>query len=164
MHGSARAFVERQVRQLDIAALATLEVGSLDVNGGVRDLFTGDYLGVDMRPGPGVDAVMNAEALHFDDGEWATVVSTEVMEHCDRPWRMLSEMTRVTAPGGHVLLTVRGFDERGAFALHDHPADHWRLGPGALEILAGDAGLAIVECIADPECPGWFLAARKPAD
>lgn len=48
-------WVAEQVGLHQLGCRSTLEVGSLNVNGTVRDLFTGVYLGVDMRDGPGVD-------------------------------------------------------------------------------------------------------------
>lgn len=161
MHPSCRRWAERTVAARQLSHLNTLEVGSYDVNGGVRDLFNGPFVGVDMREGPGVDKVMDAEALEFDSGQFKVVISTEMLEHARRPWRALSEMARVARTGGWVLVSARGFDARGAFDLHDHPADHWRMGPGAMEIMAADAGLTVVECVADEDCPGWFLTARK---
>lgn len=161
MHPSCRRWAELRVDQLGIQYRHVLEVGSLDVNGGVRDLFTGPYIGTDMREGPGVTMVMDAESLKFDDDEFEVVISTEMLEHCRRPWLAVAEMARVCAPGGYVLVSARGFDERGAFDLHDHPGDHWRFGPGSLDMLAADAGLDVLECIPDPDCPGWFLTAAK---
>lgn len=161
MHGSVMAWTQRKVVELGIGAWPTLEVGSYNVNGSVRDYFTGAYVGVDMAEGPGVDKVMNAEALEYADDEWDVVISTEVLEHCERPWKAMAEMARVCAQGGYVMVSARGFDERGAFALHEYPWDLWRYGPGCMERLAVGVGLEVIECVADPECPGWLLTARK---
>lgn len=59
-----------------------LEVGSLNINGTVRDFFTDcDYIGVDVAPGPGVDVVAHGEDLRYPTGSFDTVVSAECMEH-----------------------------------------------------------------------------------
>ena len=74
-----------------------LEVGSYDVNGSVRPLFSraGSYVGVDFRPGPGVDLTMNAHCLKFPDRSFDLVISTEMLEHDDQFWVSLQEMGRV---------------------------------------------------------------------
>jgi 23S rRNA G2069 N7-methylase RlmK/C1962 C5-methylase RlmI len=48
----------RPTREL-VEGARVLEIGSYDVNGGIRHLFRGasDYVGVDLDHGPGVDRV-----------------------------------------------------------------------------------------------------------
>lgn len=59
-----------------------LEVGSLDINGSVRDFFTNcDYIGVDLNEGPGVDVVSLGEDLDYPDKSFTTVISAECFEH-----------------------------------------------------------------------------------
>lgn len=45
-----------------------LEVGSHDVYGTIRSCFgsVGDYVGIDLSPGPGVDLVLSAHELSLD--------------------------------------------------------------------------------------------------
>jgi hypothetical protein len=59
-----------------------LEVGSLNINGTVRDFFTDcDYTGVDVGEGPGVDVVAEGQTLDYDDESFDTVISAECFEH-----------------------------------------------------------------------------------
>lgn len=59
-----------------------LEVGSLNINGTVRDFFdTPRYLGVDVAPGRGVDLVKKGEDLKYPDGWFDVAVSAECFEH-----------------------------------------------------------------------------------
>lgn len=160
MHDSVLEWVQTKVFDLQLADLTTLEVGSFDVNGTVRPFFTGPYTGIDHADGPGVDRVMDAMALQFEDETFEVVVSTEMLEHCEKPWVAVSEMARVLVPGGNLLLTARGFDERGAFGYHN-PPDEYRFGRGAMEGLAEYANLRVLDLVADPQVPGWFLAATK---
>jgi hypothetical protein len=59
-----------------------LEVGSLDINGTVRDFFTDcDYTGVDLSEGPGVDVVGQGQELTYPDNFFDFSVSAECFEH-----------------------------------------------------------------------------------
>lgn len=59
-----------------------LEVGSLDINGTVRDFFEGcEYVGVDVGEGPGVDVVANGENLTYPDKSFDVAISCECFEH-----------------------------------------------------------------------------------
>tara|TARA_S200002703_G_scaffold6204_1_gene6917 strand:- start:443 stop:982 length:540 start_codon:yes stop_codon:yes gene_type:complete len=59
-----------------------LEIGSLNINGTIRDLFHNcDYLGVDVGPGKDVDLVAHGEHLDFADDSYDVTVSAECFEH-----------------------------------------------------------------------------------
>ena len=83
-----------------------LEVGSLDINGSVRDLFRDcDYTGVDLQPGPGVDLACPGHLLALPSASFDTVISAECFEH-NPFWReTLANMLRMTRPGGLVLIS-----------------------------------------------------------
>jgi hypothetical protein len=64
------------------SGVKVLEVGSLDINGTVRDFFTDcEYIGVDLDEGPGVDLVGQGQELEFPNRNFATVISAECFEH-----------------------------------------------------------------------------------
>ena len=44
--------------------------------------------------------------MRFDDNQYDTVLSLQVLEHVFEPARMVSEMGRVLKPGGHAILLV----------------------------------------------------------
>lgn len=157
MHGSVMAWVGAKVAEHGLAGRSTLEVGSLDVNGSVRGLFAGAYVGLDMRDGPGVDIVGTADALPFGDATFDVVISTEMLEHDPAPWLSLAEMGRVLQPGGHLLLTTRG----NGFGLHREPHDFWRFMPDAMPRLAELASCTPVALATDPEVPGIFIHAVR---
>lgn len=156
MHESVLAFVELQVKSLDLADKRTLEVGSADVNGSVRQFWTGPYLGIDLAPGPGVDLVVPGGLIPLPNDYVDVIVSTEALEHDPRPWVTLTEMARLLIPGGTLLLTCRGFDERGAFPHHNAP-DLYRYSMQALRVLAEDAGFDVEVLIPDPQVIGFFM-------
>lgn len=167
MHASVMAWAADQVDRHALAGLSVLEVGSLDVNGSVRSLFSGEYLGVDMRDGPGVDQVVNAHALEAafppDRRAFDVVVSTEMLEHDAAPWVSVEQMRRVSRDDAWLLLTARGYDERGCFEVHDYPDDLWRFSVNGMRHLLARCGWRAVSVAADPECPGVLAVATVDA-
>lgn len=83
-----------------------LEMGSLDVNGSVRPYFMGgEYTGIDVGPGRGVDIVCQGQDYAAPDGSFDVVISCETMEH-NPHWRETFEnMLRLCRPGGLVIMT-----------------------------------------------------------
>lgn len=84
-----------------------LEVGSLNINGTVRDFFedTSSYIGLDLIEGKDVDFVCEGADYDGDSESMDTVISTECFEH-DKYWpNTFSNMYRVTKKGGLVLFT-----------------------------------------------------------
>ena len=66
----------------NFSGCSVLEVGSLNINGTVRQFFTGcDYIGLDVGPGRGVDIVCEGQDYDADDNTFKTVVSCECFEH-----------------------------------------------------------------------------------
>lgn len=153
MHASVMGWVKSRVRHHGLADKSTLEVGSLDVNGSVRSLFRGSYVGIDMRRGPGVDVVGTADKLPFTDDAFDVVVTTEMLEHDPSFWLSLAEMGRVLKPGGHLLITTRG----NGFFEHNEPSDYFRFMPASRAVLVALAGCTLVAEELDPEVPGIFV-------
>lgn len=142
MHESVMEFVAEVLPPPAVRGLRVLEVGSYDVNGSVRSFLApvaGVYVGIDIRPGPGVDVV--CDAAHAGElGLFDVVVSTEMMEHA-ADWRAsLRGIVRALRVGGVLALTMRG---PGA-GRHDHPGDYWRFTPELLFVALGRLGVAAV--------------------
>ena len=85
---------------------SVLDIGSLDINGNNRYLFSGNYtyIGVDLGPGKNVDVVSKGHeykpGIQFD-----VVVSTECFEH-DQFWQeTLKNCMELTKSGGIFLFT-----------------------------------------------------------
>ena len=105
MHEQVFTWIGAQVRDLP-TPVSVLEIGSLDINGGLRPLFAQaeHFHGLDLVAGPGVDEVANA-------AEWSpprtydVVVCAEVLEHAPAWARILETMWSATAPGGSLLMT-----------------------------------------------------------
>lgn len=97
-HPEQRGFFNTMVAQFPdyFHDALVLEIGSLDINGSVRDFFTECfYTGVDLQEGPGVDLVGQGQDLDFKDGFFTTVVSAECFEHNPYWWDTFQNMTRM---------------------------------------------------------------------
>lgn len=142
MIGAVRTWFEAHA----VGCLApVLEIGSYNVNGTVRDLFPEPYTGLDMQDGPGVDVVANAElASTFAPGAFQTIVSTETLEHAQRPWEVIENMAFWLVPGGKALISVPFL-----FPIHNYPADYWRISDQGLRFLFEDCGLTMLACEMD---------------
>ena len=106
------------------AARRVLEIGSLDINGAVRDLFVDcDYTGIDVAPGPGVDLVCQGQDFSDPDASFDSVICCEVMEHNPHWKETFLNMARLCKPGGLVLMTcaTTGRQEHGT--TRTSPAD-----------------------------------------
>jgi SAM-dependent methyltransferase len=83
-----------------------LEIGSLDINGSVRDFFTDcDYVGIDIGAGKGVDIVCEGQKFDAPDDSYDQVISCEVMEHNPYWIETFKNMIRMCKPGGLVVMT-----------------------------------------------------------
>ncbi len=83
-HPEQREFFKSVIDKFpeQFSAVKVLEIGSLDINGSVRDFFTEcEYIGVDLDEGPGVDLVAQGQELDFPDNNFNTVISAECFEH-----------------------------------------------------------------------------------
>lgn len=90
-----------------VADAKVLEIGSYDVNGSVRKVFedAGEYVGVDLAEGPGVDVVAYGHEVDHPDGTYDLTVSGECFEH-DPHWRdTFANMARLTRAGGLLAFT-----------------------------------------------------------
>ena len=119
----------------------------LDVGCGTRPylplLDVSEYVGVDVERSPHhLDkAVVLYDGLHlpFPDDAFASVLCTEVLEHCGEPDVLLQEISRVLKQGGHCLLTAPMVIEH-----HEVPHDGFRFTRFALERLAARSRLDVV--------------------
>ena len=63
--------------------VSVVEIGSLNINGTVRDFYTNTqtYIGVDLEEGDGVDYVDEGQNVDFADRAFDVAVSAECFEH-----------------------------------------------------------------------------------
>ena len=131
------AFISGLISKLDGPFL---EVGSRDYGStqNLRPLFfgKGDYVGVDLIDGPGVDCVtdLTADFALIDEeleGErFGTIICLSVLEHCAQPFRMAENLTRLLKPGGTICLSAPF-----AWKFHGYPSDYWRFTHEGIKVL-----------------------------
>jgi SAM-dependent methyltransferase len=157
MAGVARAAAETFAFPEPILEVGSFQVAGQEHMANLRELFPGKpYVGIDMRPGPGVDAVENVECLPRGDCTVGSVLALNLFEHVARFWLGFSEIQRVLRPDGLVLVSC-------PFHLHIHayPNDYWRFTPEAFRLLLDRLPTKIVGFHGPPKRPldVWALAA-----
>jgi SAM-dependent methyltransferase len=126
-----QVFLENYLKSTD--PIKVLEIGSANVNGGLRDFKRPnmEWVGVDLESGPGVDLVVTVgAALPFEDSKFDLVLASSVFEHDIQFWNTFLEMVRVLTPTGTLLLIM---PSQGTF--HRYPLDAFRFYP--------DSGIAL---------------------
>jgi len=131
MQNSTRPFVSKCLKFLPLEG-PVYEFGSLQVhNDGriedLRPLFEEadlEYIGCDMRDGPGVDQVQNLHNLEIEDNSVGCIISMDTLEHVEFPRKAIDEIHRVLKPNGIAILSSV-FE----FPIHGYPNDYWRFTP-----------------------------------
>lgn len=128
-HAQQRAFIERVVHShpRHFESSTVVEIGSLNINGTVRDYFVDpvQYVGVDLAEGACVDMVCDGQDVDLPSDSCDVAISTECFEH-NPNWReTFLNMVRMTRPGGLVIFTcaTTGRAEHGTARTtpHDSP-------------------------------------------
>jgi len=118
------------------------------------------YVGVDLAVGDPewdysrLDAIADLAALPFPDGCFQACLNLVTLEHVREPVTVLSEIARVLAPGGRLLLVAPQ-----EWEIHQAPHDYYRFTRYGLAYLIERAGLRALSI----EAAGGFfqLLARR---
>lgn len=149
MHAEALDYTRQALARIGGArGRYVLEVGSLNINGGARELAAGAllYWGIDLVPGRGVDEVVDVRAyaptLAYD-----LVICNEVLEHDPAPGEVIAAVARCLAPGGHLIVTCASDNRKphsATGAEHPLPGEYYgNVSPD--ELRAALAGWEIID-------------------
>lgn len=115
------------------------EIGSYQVEGqeeiaNMRKLFPAkQFIGIDMREGPGVDRIENIERIDAPNNSAGSILCLFTLEHVKNFYAGIKELHRVLKPGGVLIITTPF-----TFPIHEYPSDYWRFTPQALDYLTQD--------------------------
>ena len=161
MRPLGRAFVERTIKEHPPLG-PVYEFGSFKVPGqedlaDLRSLFPGFvYVGSDMRPGPGVDLLLNLEDIKLQSNSLGTVICIDTLEHVQDVKKAVDELHRVLKPGGLCIIS-----SVMNFPIHEHPSDYWRFTPFAFAWLLRNFAQRGISFDGDARFPigvyGWAI-------
>lgn len=158
MHPTSMETMKQFVEEYDLEEAKVVDIGSLDINGSYRDLFTGEYIGVDLAPGKNVDVIMDSpewEALKDVDA----VISGQTLEHVADGPKLMKSMFDVLKPGGMLCVIAPSSGPP-----HEHPIWVGVFGIPRMTDLVIGAGFEVIRCDINPEGE-WHdccCVARKP--
>lgn len=95
------------------------------------------YIGLDIVSGVNVDIVIG-ETMPFNDNSANAFISGNCLEHCENPFSLVKEMSRVVKPDGYVIISA-------PFNQPPHTEiDRWRFLPQGFESLFKYSGLKCI--------------------
>lgn len=135
MRDNVKQFVALATRHIELSS-PVYEFGALQVTGqegyaDLRPLFPGkEFVGCDMRPGTGVDKILNLHSIDLPSGSVGTVICIDTLEHVEFPHKALEEIHRILKPSGVVIIA-----SLMDFPVHEFPYDYWRFTTEAFKSL-----------------------------
>lgn len=115
----------------------------------LRPLFPGKkYIGADVRPGPGVDVLLDLHHIALPQAAAGTVLCLDTLEHVKNPMQAVREMFRIMHPDGICVIT-----SCMNFPIHNHPNDYWRFTPAGFRLLLDPFTHYFVGHISDAKNP-----------
>jgi len=130
------------------------EFGALQVPGqdgfaDLRPIFPGkEYVGTDMREGPGVDKVVDLHQMELLPGSVGTALILDTLEHVEYPRQAIKNIHAVLKQNGYIFAS-----SVMNFPIHDHPQDFWRFTPEGFKSLLNPFTFSFVDFRGDEEFP-----------
>lgn len=134
------------------------EFGSLQVPGqegsaDMRPLFPDkEYVGCDMRAGPGVDRILNLHNIELPSESVGTILILDTLEHVEDPRSALGEVYRVLKPDGIAVVT-----SVMNFPIHEFPFDYWRFTPDGFKSLLKNFAYQYIDFAGDKLFPHTII-------
>lgn len=176
MHTSSyekmESFCQKHLGGRETERLQIYDLGSQDVNGSYRPLFSEPswrYTGVDMASGKNVDLILRKPYAWKEVASKSAdvVISGQAFEHIQFFWITMLEIARVLKPGGVCCILAPSSGPE-----HRYPLDCWRFYPDGMESLAYFAQMEVLEASTQWEDRGYIdgsdwwhdsmLVCRKP--
>lgn len=162
MHPTSFKLMEKLVETYAQGVGSVLDIGSMDVNGSYKPLFSPacKYVGLDLVGGANVDVVV-ASPYHWPEvasGSFDLVISGQAFEHIKFFWLTLAEIHRVLKPRGLCFIIAPS-----SGPVHSYPVDCWRFYEDGMRAMAEYVDMEILEVGTQNLCV-WknsYLAGRK---
>lgn len=135
LHSPARFHAEREIRTFLDGPARGRRVWDLGAGTPPLGAHPASLRTVDRERGAAPTVVADLEAMPFAAGVLDAALLVAVLEHVDRPARVVAELARVMAPGAPVYVWVPFLHE-----LHEYPVDRWRFTPDGVRELLEEAG------------------------
>ena len=135
LHSPARFHAEREIRAFLAGAARGRQVWDLGAGTPPLGPQAGMLRSLDRARSASPEVVADLEAMPFGSGALEAALLVAVLEHVDRPARVVAELARVLAPGAPLYVWVPFLHE-----VHEYPVDRWRFTPDGIRELLEGAG------------------------
>lgn len=161
MHDSSMKLMSKFAEKYDIEGTTVVDIGSFDVNGTYRELFTkAKYIGVDITSGKNVDIIMDSE-------EWKSlkdvdvVISGQTLEHTADIPKLMDSIYGILKPEGVICMIA---PSQGA--AHYHPIFVGNFSVDRMREAVSFSGFEIISCKINPVAPAFDCCciAKKPKE
>lgn len=99
-----------------------------------------EYRSCDAVKNKNIDDVCDVLKLKYPPESFDTIISTQVMEHVNNPYKMATEIYKVLKPGGKVIVTAPFL-----IPMHFDTGDYFRFTAGGLSEIFKQSGFVIIE-------------------
>lgn len=153
MRKSIKHFIQLVAETLPIVSpvyeFGAYRVAGQEESANLRPIFQGkEYIGADIREGPGVDIVLDLHNIDLPPNIAGTVLICETLEHVEYPRKAISEAYRILKDNGMLIISSAMY-----FPIHAHPNDYWRFTPEGFKSLLKEFRQSFVFAAGDPSFP-----------
>ena len=107
-----------------------------------------------MRPGRGVDKILNLHDIDVPSETVGTALLFETIEHVEYPHKALQEVYRILKPDGLCVMT-----SQMNFPIHNYHYDYWRFTPYAFDSFMQQSQTRFIGYAGKEDCPHNIIRA-----